>query len=113
VGKQPIRQKTWWALNGYINEEKKVLVHVLRVKPWFCDFNLTDFNSRHLTPEQQDLSNGLIMFTIKDQDFLGKNEFLGEAFISFSDIPKTDMTVGLEQLEQVHLKLSTPTKQGW
>lgn len=51
------------------------------------------------------------MFTIKDQDFLGKNEFLGEAFISFSDIPKTEMTVGLEQLEQVHLKLNTPTKQ--
>lgn len=94
-------------------KRKKVLVHVQRLKPWFCDFNLTDFISRHLTPEQQDLSNGLIMFTIKDQDFLGKNEFLGEAFISFSDIPKTDMTVGLEQLEQVHLKLSTPTKQGW
>jgi len=53
------------------------------------------------------------MFVIKDQDFLGKNDFLGEAFISFSDIPKTDMTVGLEQLEQVHLKLSTPTRQGW
>jgi len=75
-------------------------------------FPLFDENfTIHLTPEQQDLSNGLIMFTIKDQDFLGKNEFLGEAFISFSDIPKTDMTVGLEQLEQVHLKLSTPTKQ--
>jgi hypothetical protein len=70
------------------------------------------YNSRHLTSEQQELKNGLIMFTIKDQDFLGMNEFLGEAFVSFSDVPKTDMTVGLEQLEQVHLKLSRPTKQG-
>jgi hypothetical protein len=91
--------------------KRKVPVHVLRMKLQFYDFNLI-YNSRHLTPEQQELSNGLIMFTIKDQDFLGMNEFLGEAFISFSDIPKTDMTVGLEQLEQVHLKLSRPTRQG-
>lgn len=87
-------------------------MHVLRVKAQFCDLNLV-YNCRHLTPEQQELSNGLIMFTLKDQDFLGMNEFIGEAFISFSDIPKTDMTVGLEQLEQVHLKLSRPTRQGW
>jgi hypothetical protein len=53
------------------------------------------------------------MFTVKDQDFLGMNEFLGEAFVSFSDVPKTDMTVGLEQLEQVHLRLSRPASQGW
>jgi hypothetical protein len=75
--------------------------------------NVTDYDSRHLTPEQQDIKNGLIMFTVKDQDFLGMNEFLGEAFVSFSDVPKTDMTTGLEQLEQIHLKLSRPTKQGW
>jgi hypothetical protein len=52
------------------------------------------------------------MFTVKDQDFLGKNEFLGETFVAFSDVPKTDMTTGLEQLEQVHLKLSRPTQRG-
>jgi len=75
-------------------------------------FPLFDENfTIHLTPEQQDLSKGLIMFKIKDQDFLGKNDFLGEAFMPFSDIPKTEMTVGLEQLEQIHLKLSTPTRQ--
>jgi len=81
--------------------------------PGFVTSILLIYNSRHLTPEQQELNNGLIMFTTKDQDFLGKNDFLGEAFISFSDIPKTDMTVGLEQLEQVHLKLGRPTRQGW
>lgn len=70
------------------------------------------YDSRHLTSEQQELENGLIMFTVKDQDFLGTNEFLGEAFVAFSDVPKTDMTTGLEQMEQVHLKLSRPTRQG-
>ncbi|XP_021939432.1 protein unc-13 homolog 4B isoform X2 [Zootermopsis nevadensis] len=75
-------------------------------------FPLFDENfTLHLTPEQRHLKNGLIMFTVKDQDFLGMNEFLGEAFVSFSDVPKTDMTTGLEELEQVHLKLSRPTKQ--
>jgi hypothetical protein len=52
------------------------------------------------------------MFTVKDQDFLGMNEFLGEAFVAFSDVPKTEMTTGLEQMAQVHLKLSRPTQQG-
>jgi hypothetical protein len=70
------------------------------------------YDSRHLTPEQQELKNGLIMFTVKDQDFLGMNEFLGEAFVAFSDVPQTDMTTGLEQMAQVHLKLSRPTRQG-
>ncbi|PSN30834.1 Protein unc-13 4B [Blattella germanica] len=62
----------------------------------------------HLTKEQVEMEDGLIMFTVKDQDFLGMNEFLGETFVSFSDVPKTDMTTGLEQLDQVHLKLSRP-----
>lgn len=63
----------------------------------------------HLTPEQRQMKDGLLMFIVKDQDFLGMSEFLGEAFVSFSDIPKTEMTTGLEQMEQVHLKLSRPT----
>ncbi|XP_069677889.1 protein unc-13 homolog 4B isoform X4 [Periplaneta americana] len=63
----------------------------------------------HLTPEQRQLKDGLLMFIVKDQDFLGMNEFLGEVFVSFSDIPKTEMTTGLEQMEQVHLKLNRPT----
>ncbi|PNF14104.1 unc-13-like protein 4B [Cryptotermes secundus] len=70
-----------------------------------------EYFTLHLTSEQQELENGLIMFTVKDQDFLGTNEFLGEAFVAFSDVPKTDMTTGLEQMAQVHLKLSRPTRQ--
>ncbi|XP_066997069.2 protein unc-13 homolog 4B isoform X2 [Anabrus simplex] len=63
----------------------------------------------NLTPEQQEIQNGLVLFTIKDQDFLG-NEFIAEAYMSFADVIKTEMTTGLEELEQVHLKLSRPGK---
>ncbi|KAJ9577896.1 hypothetical protein L9F63_025242, partial [Diploptera punctata] len=66
----------------------------------------------HLTAEQVQMKDGLVMFTVKDQDFLGMNEFLGEAIVPFADVPKTDMTTGLEQLSQVHLKLTRPTNLG-
>nr|CAD7447692.1 unnamed protein product [Timema bartmani] len=63
----------------------------------------------HLTLEQLQMKDAMVQFVIKDQDFLGmRNEFIGETFISFTDIPKTEMTVGLEQMEQIHLKLSRP-----
>ncbi|CAG2056866.1 unnamed protein product [Timema podura] len=67
----------------------------------------------HLTLEQLQMKDAMVQFVIKDQDFLGmRNEFIGETFISFSDIPKTEMTVGLEQMEQIHLKLSRPASLG-
>ena len=58
------------------------------------------------------MKDGLVMFTVKDQDFLGMSEFLGETIVSFDDVPKTDMTTGLEQLGQVHLKLNRPVSLG-
>lgn len=59
------------------------------------------------------IQNGLILFVIKDQDFLGmRNEFIGEAYLTFAEIQKTKMTTGLEELPQVHLKLNRPTNFG-
>ncbi|GLH12149.1 Synaptotagmin 1 [Gryllus bimaculatus] len=60
-----------------------------------------------LTNNQRQVEDGMILFTIKDQDFLG-NEFVAEAYIPFADIPQTEMTTGLEELEQIHLKLNKP-----
>ncbi|KAK7866889.1 hypothetical protein R5R35_006049 [Gryllus longicercus] len=60
-----------------------------------------------LTNNQRQVEDGMILFTIKDQDFLS-NEFVAEAYIPFADIPQTEMTTGLEELEQIHLKLNKP-----
>jgi hypothetical protein len=39
-----------------------------------------NFNIK-INNEKKDISNGMIMLKIKDKEFMGKNEFLGEAFI--------------------------------
>ncbi|XP_063220892.1 protein unc-13 homolog 4B isoform X3 [Bacillus rossius redtenbacheri] len=66
-----------------------------------------------LSEEQRNLENGLVQFIVKDQDFLGmSNEFIGEAFVPLRSIPHTDATTGLEELEQVHLKLHRPACLG-
>nr|CAD7430429.1 unnamed protein product [Timema monikensis] len=78
-----------------------------------CVHHATKEGGRHLTLEQRQMKDAMVQFVIKDQDFLGmRNEFIGETFMSFSDIPKTEMTVGLEQMEQIHLKLSRPASLG-
>nr|CAD7408511.1 unnamed protein product [Timema cristinae] len=78
-----------------------------------CVHHATKQGGRHLTLEQRQMKDAMVQFVIKDQDFLGmRNEFIGETFMSFSDIPKTEMTVGLEQMEQIHLKLSRPASLG-
>lgn len=62
-----------------------------------------------MTQEQQDTPDGLIQFIIKDQNILG-NEFIGESYVDFKSIPKTDSSVSIDQSPQVHLKLNRPTK---
>lgn len=53
--------------------------------------------------------DGIVHFIIKDQDFLG-NDFLGETYLDFTSIPKTDYSVSIASLPQIHLKLHRPTK---
>ncbi|KAB0801825.1 hypothetical protein PPYR_04011 [Photinus pyralis] len=62
----------------------------------------------NLTSDQRNLSDGLILFCVKDKDFLGmSNQFIGEAFVHIKDIPSS--TGNIKTLPQVHLYLSRPS----
>lgn len=51
------------------------------------------------------------MFVIKDQDFLGMNELIGEAYLVFSEI-KNSGREDIEEFGQIHLKIGRPTNLG-
>ncbi|XP_050543331.1 protein unc-13 homolog 4B isoform X2 [Daktulosphaira vitifoliae] len=62
-----------------------------------------------LTPEQRNEENGLIIFVLKDQDFMGMtNEFISEAYVHFKDIPSTPLENDSGNAPQIRLKLSVP-----
>jgi len=62
-----------------------------------------------LTSEQKRISNALVQFCVKDKDFLGmSNQFIGEAFVHFSEIP--DTTSHISSLPQVRLQIHRPTE---
>ncbi|XP_070154646.1 protein unc-13 homolog 4B isoform X2 [Polyergus mexicanus] len=63
-----------------------------------------------LTPEQRAIENAIVAFEVKDKDFL-RSRFMAEAFLPFSEIPDTEPETDFATLEQVHLKLSRPTKK--
>jgi hypothetical protein len=48
----------------------------------------------------------MVLLLVRDENFLGRNKFLGETFLSVIDIPKLNIVVSFENLEQIHLKLS-------
>lgn len=60
---------------------------------------------RVLTNDQMDLQDSLLHFIVKDQDFLGKNEFVGESFLFMNRIKMAKDTEKLVDMEQVHMKL--------
>ncbi|XP_026666615.1 protein unc-13 homolog 4B isoform X1 [Ceratina calcarata] len=62
-----------------------------------------------LTSEQRATENAIVVFELKDKDFL-RSRFMAEAFLPFSDIPETGPDRAIESLDQIHLKLSRPTK---
>lgn len=66
-----------------------------------------------LTPEQRAEKNGIIMFKIVDQDFMGMtNEFIAEAFAHFKDIPTTQSETEAENSPQIRLNLTVPKSLG-
>lgn len=66
-----------------------------------------DFIYSPISREQKSIENALVMFSVKDQDFLGiSNKYISECFISFEDIARSD------RMEQIHLKLSRPSVTG-
>ncbi|XP_073955464.1 C2 and C2B_Munc13-like domain-containing protein staccato isoform X4 [Choristoneura fumiferana] len=61
-----------------------------------------------LTSEQRRTPDGLIQFIIKDKDmFSMNNAFVGEAYLSFSDVPETPAPIS--SLPQQHLFLMRPS----
>lgn len=59
-------------------------------------------------PDQRDLSDALVIFSVKDKDFLGmNNQFMGETFMKFSEIPSRNGHI--DDLPQVHLPLHRPS----
>ncbi|XP_076177568.1 C2 and C2B_Munc13-like domain-containing protein staccato isoform X3 [Ptiloglossa arizonensis] len=63
-----------------------------------------------LSMEQRATEDAIIAFELKDKDFF-KSRFLAEAFLPFNEIPETGPEQGIESLNQIHLKLSRPTKR--
>ncbi|XP_046385161.1 protein unc-13 homolog 4B isoform X2 [Ischnura elegans] len=62
-----------------------------------------------MSSDLQQTKDGLVHFVVKDYDMISANEFIAEAYVPFSKIPSTDITIGLETLPQVHLPLTRPT----
>ncbi|XP_043520285.1 protein unc-13 homolog 4B isoform X2 [Frieseomelitta varia] len=63
-----------------------------------------------LTNEQRNMENAIVVFELKDKDFL-RSRFMAEAFLPFSEIAKTGSDQRIESLEQIHLMLSRPTRK--
>lgn len=57
------------------------------------------------------MENAIVAFEVKDKDFL-RARFVAEAFLPFNEIPDTEPETNFAILEQIHLKLSRPTKKG-
>ncbi|XP_011878688.1 PREDICTED: protein unc-13 homolog D isoform X5 [Vollenhovia emeryi] len=63
-----------------------------------------------LTPGQRAIENAIVAFELKDKDFL-RSRFMAEAFLPFNEIPDTEPETSFAILQQIHLKLSRPTKK--
>lgn len=80
----------------------KTHVHKETLFPLFDEtFNIP------LTPEQRTIDDAILVFEVKDKDFL-RTKFMAEAFLPFSEIEDSGVECGLETLDQSHLKLSRP-----
>ncbi|XP_054284189.1 protein unc-13 homolog D-like [Macrosteles quadrilineatus] len=62
-----------------------------------------------LTKEQRQMKDGMVLFMTMDEDLRGLiSEFMGEAYLAFSEIPDAE---GAAEVKQTHLKLSTPSDE--
>ncbi|KAG8323576.1 hypothetical protein J6590_001293 [Homalodisca vitripennis] len=66
--------------------------------------------SIQLSREQRQSKDAMLLFMVKDQDYFGmSSQFLGEAYYPFLEIPATTMETNIQEMQQIHLKLSKPT----
>ena len=64
-----------------------------------------------MSAEQRDVRDALVLFSCKDYDMLGyNNQYIGEAFVHFQDIPDTDTAVS--SIPQKSLQLQRPPTLG-
>ncbi|CAG7828570.1 unnamed protein product [Allacma fusca] len=63
-----------------------------------------------LSPEQMAMG-GILHFSVKDHDLFGRNDFLGEVFLSLESIPFTTSYAKLQDLPQINLPLTMPTEE--
>ncbi|ODN05628.1 Protein unc-13 D [Orchesella cincta] len=60
-----------------------------------------------LSPDELS-TGGIIMFTLKDHDLFGRNDFLGECFLPLESIPFTTSDTKLQDLPQKLLPMTLP-----
>lgn len=60
-------------------------------------------------PRELQTSDSLVHFTVMDWDMIGANDFMGEAFFSFQQIPRGDSASAVADVDQIHLQLSKPS----
>uniref|UniRef100_A0A1B6MMV1 C2 domain-containing protein n=1 Tax=Graphocephala atropunctata TaxID=36148 RepID=A0A1B6MMV1_9HEMI len=66
--------------------------------------------SIQLSREQRQSKEAMLLFMVKDQDYFGmSSQFLGEAYYPFLEIPATTMETNIQEMQQIHLKLSKPS----
>ena len=65
-----------------------------------------------MSPELQTCGDCFIVLMVKDYDLLGSNEFIGEAFLPFQQIPRGDNAHAIKEFDQIHLPLSLPPNKG-
>ena len=52
-----------------------------------------------------------ILFTVKDKDLMGK-DYMGEGFLSFQHITRSNCAVEMENVNQIILPLTKPPEKG-
>lgn len=66
---------------------------------------------RTFTPDQRNVKDAIILFSVKDKDLFGmSNQYLAECYLSFNDI--ADITGESGKIEQKHLILTRPYRLG-
>ncbi|XP_035714351.1 protein unc-13 homolog 4B isoform X3 [Folsomia candida] len=62
-----------------------------------------------LSPEEMSLG-GMMVFSLKDHDLFGRNDFIGECFLPLESVPFTTASTSLQDLPQIFLSITKPAQ---
>lgn len=62
---------------------------------------------RTLSPDEMSVG-GMTIFSLKDYDLFGRNDFLGECFLPLDSVPFTTAGTNLQDLPQKFLSITKP-----